>query len=274
MIDSVLAFDFVTWVASIALTLWVIAVVETDTWRERHHAYLGLPVFFAPVPLPIRLLCLVILIDDAYHHCRHSIDARYESPLHRFYAWLFVQARGRGWVAITLAIAGGAEAQQRELPVGSRVRVTLNCDHPGRRHTTVASFCLVTGGRVSGAVISNAHSPTPRFTLDTADLRKIDRRFFPAPTPTDRARIYTVEWRDVDEIETSAGVSRVWGFVRGVVAGAAIGGSVFALCRISGVNNANSRNLTLGFASGMPAGGAIGGLIGFARGSERWRHLR
>lgn len=69
---------------------WLIAVLIIGRWREIHHGWALLPALAYDVPTWLRIVCLIVGLDDAIQHTVQAWQlgqhGRYTflSPLHRF----------------------------------------------------------------------------------------------------------------------------------------------------------------------------------------------
>lgn len=171
--------------------------------------------------------------------------------------------RAMAAVAVAAAgmMAGSLEAQQipsrqfTGLEVGMRIRVDADRLFPER---------------VSGTVVFV--SPDS-LVLDTLDMRKVERRFFPKTLLVDSVRRVTVPVHDVDSVDVSLGTSRISGMLKGARTAALIGGAIIGLTYVSGVNKLSFDNFSDGFRSGAKIGAVVGLSIGFSYGSEQWRKV-
>lgn len=167
-------------------------------------------------------------------------------------------------VAVTVAglAAGRADAQQistiqfNGLETGMRIRVS--------------SSRLFEDQKVSGTVISVSRDS---IVLDTLDMRKVERRFFPQTLLVDSHRRITLPVHDVDSLDVSLGTSRVAGMMKGAGKAALIGGAMAGLLYISGYDNISFANFRQGFRSGAKIGAIVGVSVGFSYGSEQWRKV-
>ncbi|HEX2725327.1 MAG TPA: hypothetical protein VHN20_05870 [Beijerinckiaceae bacterium] len=80
--------DWLTWVTLALFAIWLLAVLRLGVAAEIHHAWLGLPAVSPEVWWPLRIVCALVLLDDAMQHVRQLRDRSYRSPLHRLAARL------------------------------------------------------------------------------------------------------------------------------------------------------------------------------------------
>ena len=138
------------------------------------------------------------------------------------------------------------------LEPGTRVRVLATVVGKSRFVGTVAS--------VRGDTV----------VLDTVDVTKTGRLFFPSTVPLERYRRISLTLAEIDDVEVSRGHSRARGLLKGTLGGALFGGVFVGLTAISGQGRMTLRHFAGGFTSGATAGLAVGAAAGFALRSERW----
>lgn len=124
--------------------------------------------------------------------------------------------------------------------------------------------------KISGTVVFVS---SDSLVLDTLDMRKVERRFFPQTVLVDRERRVTLPVYDVDSVDISMGTSRAMGMLKGAGKAALVGGAVVGLSYIQGYNQMSMKNFSKGFRSGTKVGALVGLSIGFSYGSERWNKL-
>lgn len=140
---------------------------------------------------------------------------------------------------------------------------------PGMRIRVTSSDRLFQQ-KISGTVI---HVSSDSLVLDTLDMRKVERRFFPQTVLVESERRVTLPVYDVDSVDISMGTSRAMGMLKGAGKAAVIGGAIVGLSYIQGVDQLSMKNFSKGFRSGTKVGAVAGLAIGFSYGSERWNKL-
>ena len=124
--------------------------------------------------------------------------------------------------------------------------------------------------KISGTVV---HVSADSLVLDTLDMRKVERRFFPQTLLVESERRVTLPVYDVDSVDISMGTSRARGMLKGAGKAALVGGALVGLSYVQGYNQMSMKNFSKGFRSGTKIGAVVGLSIGFSYGSERWNKL-
>jgi hypothetical protein len=106
--------------------------------------------------------------------------------------------------------------------------------------------------------------------LDTADVAREQRLFFPVAVIADDYRRVSIPMRDVGHVERSQGRSRWLGGVRGGVRGALIVGLIAGVGSLSGRQGVTFQDFLQGFGAGAVLGAAVGAPLGYQTGVERW----
>lgn len=109
--------------------------------------------------------------------------------------------------------------------------------------------------------------------LDTVDVQRQERMFFPSTVLVEDYRRVTLAVSEVANMERSRGRSRILGAIKTGIRGALIAGVIGGLGSLSAGSRdgITLRDFTRGAGEGAMLGIAIGGSFGWAYGSERWQ---
>lgn len=121
--------------------------------------------------------------------------------------------------------------------------------------------------KVVGTVVSRV---ADTLVVDTTDVAREHRLFFPSTVPLDQHRRISLPVAMIDTLQVSVGRSRVHGMVRLATKAAVFGGIALGLNYMSGTNRVNFKNFSSGFRTGAVAAGVIAAPIGFRLGQEKW----
>jgi hypothetical protein len=112
--------------------------------------------------------------------------------------------------------------------------------------------------------------------LDTADVAREQRRFFPSTVLVEEYRQMSLPLAEVGSVERSRGRSRAIGALKGGLRGALIAGVLSGLGSLSAGSRdgITLRDFTRGASEGMIVGVAIGAPWGWASGAEQWQPVK
>ena len=82
--------DWLTWLTVLLFVVWAVAVVRLGVAVEIHHAWFGLPAVSPEVWWWLRIVCVLVLLDDTVQHVRQLSNRAYRSPLHLLAAKLHI----------------------------------------------------------------------------------------------------------------------------------------------------------------------------------------